>query len=160
MSREIALATHGAPDHYNQTSCFSYVSISRLNIRKRFWSFGFSTLGGEPPFAAACTKVSYAQLVYFAKLDQRASVACWVEIRMLPEADVVVRRNTISVAYFHLDVEPKRVQRTPLSFSFVHVGKDGSPAVLESPLFAENLTLEDFIPLSLFVCITIAKLIT
>jgi hypothetical protein len=24
-------------------------------------------MGGEPPFAAACTKVSYAQLVYFAK---------------------------------------------------------------------------------------------
>jgi transposase InsO family protein len=28
-------------------------------------------MGGEPPFAAACTKVSYAQIVYFAKLYGR-----------------------------------------------------------------------------------------
>jgi len=27
--------------------------------------------GGEPPFAAVCTKVSYAQLMYFAKSSER-----------------------------------------------------------------------------------------
>jgi hypothetical protein len=29
------------------------------------------TNGGEPPFAAVCTKVSYAQKVYFAKWHER-----------------------------------------------------------------------------------------
>jgi hypothetical protein len=29
------------------------------------------TKGGEPPFAAVCTKVSYAQIAYFAKSHER-----------------------------------------------------------------------------------------
>jgi hypothetical protein len=35
------------------------------------------TKGGEPPFAAVCTKVSYAQIVYFAKSRERTKLAQW-----------------------------------------------------------------------------------
>jgi hypothetical protein len=35
------------------------------------------TKGGEPPFAAVCTKVSYTQIVYFAKSRERTKRAQW-----------------------------------------------------------------------------------
>jgi hypothetical protein len=41
----------GPPDH-SQTICSGQVSTSRDNIRKKFWSYDFSTLGGERSFAA------------------------------------------------------------------------------------------------------------
>jgi hypothetical protein len=37
--------------------------------------------GGEPPFAAVCTKVSYAQLVYFAKLRGQPKTAIEQQLR-------------------------------------------------------------------------------
>jgi hypothetical protein len=70
----------------------------------------FDMKGGEPPFAAVCTKVSYAQIVYFAKCAQRCQdglsrTSIQVELLALSsslsfkaESRILVPINTISVS--------------------------------------------------------------
>jgi hypothetical protein len=57
------------------------------------------TNGGEPPFAAVCTKVSYAQKVYFAKSRGRPKPS---RCRQRPDCALNISRQFIEFGYHTL----------------------------------------------------------